>query len=195
MTRSQRIERACELYSRGYNPTDVARELRIARNTARSYRDIYSQRLKEQKEANPHFLQDLVGNTLAMLEELEQVRRESWRDHDMAKVGVECPRCEEHFEIASLSTRNNIMATILKAQSERAKLFGTMGVKQEFFAMVAGVKAVQDALLVFMARELCPNDRAKLDEYLGTPEIQAYMGGGQLDAIEAQAMISESEVA
>lgn len=179
MTRSQRIERACLLFSRGYTDSDVARDLPVSRNTAHAYRVIYEARLKEHVNENPRFLHDIIGNTRRQIEELEEVRRAMWRDYEDAKTGIEieCENCEEVMviPIASMTTRNSIMANIIKAQDQRAKLYGVLGVKAEFFAMVAGVKALQDALLAFMSAELCPEDRVKLERYLDTPEISQYL--------------------
>lgn len=196
LTRSQRIERACELFSRGYSDSDVARDLPVARNTARAYRAIYEERLKDRTAENPRFLHDIIGNTNRQLEELEQVRNALWKDFEQARSGIEieCENCEEVMivPIASMTTRNSIMANIIKAQDQRAKLYGVIGVKAEFYSMVAGVKAVQDALLAFMSAELCAEDREKLARYLDTPEIAQYLNTSPA-AISAESW--EEEVA
>jgi len=179
MTRSERIERASELFGRGWTDADVMRELKVARNTVRSYRVIYEERLQKTLVENPRFLQDVAGNTMRMLQEYEEVRRTAWMEHHKAgkSIKVECPRCERSFKIPSpdYDTRNKLLKTVLAAQEGRAKLFGTLGVKQEFLAMVANVERVQQALIKFMTEELCDHDREKLLAYLSTPEIAQYM--------------------
>lgn len=188
-TRSQRIERATELFSRGYSNMDVARDIGISRNTATAYRKIYEERLKTKTAENPRFLHDIIGNTVRQIEELDEARKALWKDYELARVGleIECESCEEVMlvPVASMTTRNSLMANIIKVQDQRSKLYGVIGVKAEFFAMVAGVKAVQDALLAFMSAELCPADRAKLDRYMDSPEIAQYLTGAP-EAIEAQ---------
>lgn len=188
LTRGERTERAFDLFSRGYSNADVARKLRVHRNTAANYRVLYEEKLKQAKLDNPAFLQDILGNTLRLVGELEQIQREAWRNHEKAKrkTTVECPHCEKivFHEDSDPVLRDRILNTLLKAQSERAKLMGVIGVKAEFMALVAQVKAVQDKLLTFMATELCEADREKLDRYLSGSEMSAYMGSS--GAIEAE---------
>jgi hypothetical protein len=186
-SRSERIELACELFGKAWSDSDVARELKVARNTARSYREIYEQRLKKATEDNPRFLQNIVGNTMRMIEENLLIVKTAWQEYHRATkpIKVECPRCERGFKIPSpdYDTRNKLLKTILSAHETRAKLYGAMGVKQEFVAMVANVERAQKKLIEFMVNELCDGCRDKLLAYMSTPEMAQYLSpAGEIEA-------------
>jgi tRNA G26 N,N-dimethylase Trm1 len=174
------------LFQRGFSDTDVSRKLKVARNTAKAYRTIYERKITEEARANPRLLQDVLGNTIRMLGEYEHIRKAAWKEYAKAdrKVEMECPHCEEVVQIIypDPELRNKLLNTAMKAQSERAKLYGTMGVKADALAAIAAVKHVQDALIKFMTEMLCDADRAKLITYLTSPEMAPYMGAaGTID--------------
>lgn len=183
LNRSERIERAVELYNRGWTITDVARDLKVAMNTARAYKEIYESQLNQQVEDNPRYLQDIVGNTTRMIQENETVRRDAQKLLKSAEkpVKVTCERCEHTFKIPAqdYDVRNRILKTILSAQESRAKLFGAMGVKAEFVAMVASVGKVQEKLIQFMQDELCDEDRNKLLAMLASLDDGRYTNNAE----------------
>lgn len=147
----QRKEVAFELFKKGYTNAETAREIGIHPDTVTRYRRAYEERLAEEVSANPHLLRDVLGNTLRSLEELDRVRAAAWKDYQ---------------EATSATAKKGFLDLAIKAQSERAKLFGLMGVKQDTLVYINGVKEVQDKLMDFMTKELCPADRAKLEKYL-----------------------------
>jgi transposase-like protein len=147
----QRREMSAVLFARGYTNAEVAREMDIHPDTVTRYRRWYEDSLAEQAKNNPHMLRDVLGNTLRTLEELDRVRVAAWKDYE---------------ESVTPTARKGFLDVITKAQSERAKLFGLMGVKQDTLVYINGVKEVQDKLMDFMTKELCPADRTKLETYL-----------------------------
>lgn len=147
----QRRETAGQFFSKGYTNAEVAREMGIHPDTVTRYRRWYDDKLAEQVRANPHMLRDVLGNTLRSLEELDRVRAEAWKNYEATQLP---------------SIKKDFLKISLAAQSERAKLFGLMGVKQDTMIYINGIKELQDKLLDFMQKELCPADRTKLEEYL-----------------------------
>lgn len=194
-TRSERIETASDYFRRGYSDSDVARKLKIARQTAAAYRVIYEQRLKEKTADDPAFLQDVVGNTNRMLSELDQIIRNVWKDVDQAdkKIKIRCDNCEEISLVVlpDLDLKAKLYGLALKAQQDRSKLYGVIGVKAEVIAKIQAVEFVQNALLKFMAEKLCQHDREALVEFLTSPALAPYMGG-QAGVIEAESWEDEA---
>lgn len=147
----QRKEVAFSLFVKGYTNAEVAREIGIHPDTVTRYRRSHEERLTAEAAANPHLLRDVLGNTLRSLEELDRVRMEAWKQYEAA---------------TSATVKKDFLNVITKAQSERAKLFGLMGVKQDTLVYINGVKQAQDKIMDFMAKELCAADRRKLEAYL-----------------------------
>lgn len=180
LTLSQRREKAFRLFLKGYTNADVARELGVTADTVTSYRRLYEERLADEAEHNPQLLRDVLKNTVQALYELDAIRMEAWaaldpKDH-------ECEECGCH--LMGHQSRNQYLSTLVKAQEQRAKLFGLFGVKQEFMAHVFTVQGAQNKILEFLARSLCPTDRLAFQRFLDSPEMQAYQN---LTALEAPA--------
>ncbi len=169
LTLSERREAAFRLFLRGFTNAQVARQLGVTDDTVTNYRRIYEDRIAAEAAHNPALLRDVLANTIRAMEELEEVRREAW-----ASLNAEhsCEECNCH--LMSHQSRNQYLSTLLKAQEQRGKLFGLFGVKQEFAVMVFNVKAAQDKILEFLARNLCPTDRSAFQRFLDGPEMQAY---------------------
>lgn len=147
----QRKEVAFELFKKGYTNAEVAREVKIHPDTAKRYRDAYETALAAEVASNPGLLRDVLGNTLRSLEELDRARAAAWKDYQ---------------EATSASAKKGFLDLVIKAQGERAKLFGLMGVKQDTLVYINGVKEMQDRLMDFLQRELCPADRKKIEKFL-----------------------------
>lgn len=170
---SQRRERAFELFARGYTNADVARDLTVHADTVARYRELYNERIHAQAAANPNFLKDVVTNTMRSLEELDRIRADAWQHMESRTVRVEheCPECEhqwvekERVEISD-QTRAQYHNVLLKAQDQRSKLFGVLGVKQEVFVAIMQVKIVQDRILEWMAQNLEGDVRDALADFL-----------------------------
>lgn len=165
----ERRRRAFELFLQGQTVSEVAEELRISLNTAIRYKKRYEGELAEQAAANPSLLRNHLENTVRALNELDLVRRKAWDSYEGS---------------TSDQTRAQMLNIALKAQSERAKLFGLFGVKQEYFAHVQQVNLIQQRLLSFMARELCAEDRTKLELYI-TTELREFLEAPPLPALQA----------
>jgi hypothetical protein len=147
----QRKEVAFELFKKGYTNAEVAREVKIHPDTAKRYRDAYEAQLAAEVASNPGMLRDVLGNTLRSLEELDRARAAAWKDYQ---------------ESTSSTAKKGFLDLVIKAQGERAKLFGLMGVKQDTLVYINGVKEMQDRLMDFLQRELCAADRTKIEKFL-----------------------------
>lgn len=96
-----------------------------------------------------------------------------------------CPSCEADVTVpaSSHSLLNQYLATLIKAQEQRAKLFNLFGVKQEYFLHVSAIQQVQTKLLEFMRISLCADDRSKLEEFMAT-ELAPYMEQAPMMALD-----------
>lgn len=148
---SARKERAFELFAQGARVIDVARDVEVAWDTAKRYKDAYDDMITSQAQDNPDVLLDVVGNTFRMLVELDQARQEAWDRYRRAR---------------SDAARVSFLNLAVKIQSDRAKLFGLLGVKPEYAARVEKIRVTQGRLIEFMSTELCDVDREKLISYL-----------------------------
>lgn len=179
-SRSERIEIASEYFRRGYGPTEVARKLKISRNTAARYKEIYEERLEARAAKNAHQFNNHPLNAQRMLDELEEARRLAFDEFKKAdrKAMVTCEHCEEEMIIAvpDPDVKAKFLALILRAQQDRSKLFGALGVKADVLAAISAVKFVQEQMLKWMTDNLCVADREKLMAFLMSPEMAPYMG-------------------
>ena len=197
LTREERLSQAFEGFAMGMSDVSIAKQLKVTRQTVGTYRGIYEERLSARARANPNLLRDVLKNTMRALEELDRIREEIWQHMQPRKAVTEhtCPECDAEFTekeyiYVTDDTRSKYIGHLLKAQETRAKLLGVIGVKTEVIAAVMGVKTVADALMAFMAENLCAEDRAKLEELLMGPELRAYVAGDSnvLDVIDADVL-------
>lgn len=194
--REERLQDAFECFAKGMNDTAAARIVGVTRQTAAVYRGLYEKGLHARAQTNPRFLQEIVANTFRALEELDLVRADAWKQLEPRKVKrtIECPNCEHEWKETELypvsdQSRAQYHNVLLKAQSERAKLLGLLGVKHEMFVAIMQVKFVQDKLLEFMSRSLCAECREALEGFLMLPELVDYMGTGNvLDVVDTTAV-------
>lgn len=199
-----RKEIAYRRFAQGYRNTAIAAEIQVTPDTVARYRSAYEADISDLARSNPRMLQDVVANTLRSLNEIDLVRHNAWeRIEQGGRVQlVECDNCEHEVEVEfpiSDQNRNGLLSTILKAQEQRAKIYGVFGVKAEFLQQVANVKIVQELLIGWMRNNLCETDRAKLEEFMVT-ELREYMGdedapntlevsGGQLAELASAAQV------
>lgn len=172
---SKRRERAFILFARGYTNTAVAQDLKVHMDTVAGYRAKYEESIHAQAAANPDFLSQVLANTVRALAELDSIREDAWKhlEDRVVREEHECPRCEHTWTTKvrvaiSDQTRAQYHNVLLKAQSERSKLFGLLGVKAEMLAHVENVNTVQRLMLAWMAENLCAMDREKLAHYVET---------------------------
>lgn len=182
---SERREQAFLLFARGYTNSDVARKVKINKDTAASYRALYEQRVHAQAAANPTFLRDVLSNTIRALEELDQIRADAWKQISEDRTmlyDLECESCGTSLE-ARLpwplgdEARTKYQNILLKAQDQRSKILGVLGVKAEVIAAMTQIKIVQDLMLKFMVEKLCADDKRALEDFLTSPEMTQYTGG------------------
>lgn len=151
MGMGQRKEKARELFARGYRNAEVAREVGVHPDTVTRYRREYDEALREQAAANPRLLADVVQNTVQSLQHIDEVYKEAWVRY-------------EHAESAQVKA--TFLNTALKAEGERAKILGLMGVKGDTLAFVQRIKAQQDALIEHMREHLCNECRPTLIDFI-----------------------------
>lgn len=181
LTLSQRREKAYELFARGYTNKDVKERLHVSNDTVANYRKQYNERIHAQAAANPKLLQDVVSNVIRTLEELDQIRADAWKKMEprTRKVKIECPECGhrwkevESYEVSD-QTRAQYLNVLLKAQNERNKLFGVIGIKQEAFSMMMQTQIVQNRIIEWMMNNLEGDIREALANFLET-ELSEYM--------------------
>lgn len=174
---SERRERAFDLFRKGYTNADVARKVRVTSDTAAAYRKRFEELIQKQVADRPDLLSDVLGNTWRVVEETDMVRADAWRRlgkkrvHYCEECGEPCG-CEQDPPHSAISAYHS---TLLKAQDIRMKVFGLLGVKQEYFIRVQEIEALQRKLLEFMSSSLCAADRDRLEAFLGSqlPELMA----------------------
>lgn len=193
---SQRREEAFKLFARGYSNVDVAQELKVSRNTVASYRERYEQSIHAQAAAKPGFLREVLANTIRSLEEVDAIRADAWKQLKNRKLRytAQCPDCEHEFELKldmpiSDQSRAQYHNVLLKAQDQRGKILGVLGVKAEVLAAITQVKAVQDAILKWMMENLTGEQRTKLLAFMEA-ELSDYLSmdspTAALDIIDAE---------
>ena len=190
------------MFAKGYTNADVARSLKINKDTAASYRTLYESRVHAQAAANPGFLRDVLSNTMRALNELDQIRADAWKQISEKRYHVfqvECDPCGEVTETkvnVPLGDDNRVkyQNVLLKAQDQRAKILGVLGVKAEVIAAMMQIKVVQDQILRWLTENLEGELRERLTEFL-TTELADYMGNqNALEVLDIEA-IEEHSVA
>jgi hypothetical protein len=182
---SERREKAFELFAKGYTNVDVAKRLRINKDTAGKYRTLYDKRIHAQAAANPGFLRDVLANTIRALEELDQIRADAHQqisDKRTIKRTIECEHCGEESELRldwpiGDDARTKYLNVLLKAQDQRSKILGVLGVKSEVIAAMMQIKVVQDAILRWLVENVKGELRDSLDDFL-TTTLSEYLGAG-----------------
>lgn len=180
LSASQRKEKAHDLFSRAWKNADVARELSVTPETVKRYRDEYEESIRRQAAENPRLLVNVIENTVRALNELDQLRRNVWDDYETVP--------------ATSPLRAAYGKQLLSINTERAKLFGLFGVKQEYFLHVQNVQAMQNRLLEWMRANLCQTDREALERFI-SEELSVFMDNRQVTPINASVQIGPGDVA
>jgi transposase-like protein len=147
----QRKDKARELFIKGYTNAEVAREVGVHPDTVTRYRREYEQSVRDAANNNPTLLRDVVQNTVQALEHLDRVRAEAWKRYESAETG---------------QVKATFLNTVLKAEGERAKILGLMGVKGDTLAFVQRIKAQQEQLTEHMRENLCDECRPMLIDFI-----------------------------
>lgn len=192
---TERKQLAFDRFAQGGRNAAIARELQVGADTVARYRAEYEASLHEVARDNPRLLQNVVENTIRMLNEADLIKSNAWErinnGDKVEYISVECPECEEDIEVEvthpiSDQNRTALLNTIMKTQDHKAKIYGVFGVKAEFLQQVANVKMVQELLIGWMRNNLCEADRDKLEEFMTTGEMAELMGiEGAPNTIEA----------
>jgi transposase-like protein len=169
----QRRETAMRRFLQGYTNTDIAREIGVTDETVARYRAEYEDQIRTQARERPDLLIRVVDNTILTLQELELVRQTTW---------------EEYQECESANTRTSLLNTLVKIGQQKAQLFGLFGVRQEYFLHVQKTERFQQALLEWMRRELCAEDRNKLEAFITQAARDFFGEDHTTPAIEATAL-------
>jgi hypothetical protein len=158
---TERREAAGALIRKGFTNAEIARKLRVSPDTAAGYRKWNEERHKQEIADNPHFMNEVLSNTLRNLREIDEVRKEAWKQYHTAEV--------KQVKLQALNT-------VRACQQDRARIYGLLGVDQATSAMYANIKFVQDRILEFLNQELCDVDRERLRRMLISPEFKKYFG-------------------
>lgn len=201
MSLKQRREKAFDLFLKGYSDLEVAQRLKVTRQTVNNYRRRYEETIHDEARSNPTLLREVVANTMRSLHELERVRSEAWKSMEDRTVEAEftCTECGEvnvvrHSEPVSDQSRTQFLNVLLKAQDQRAKLFGVIGVKADMLVAVAQVKIIQEKIIRFIQTELDAASRERLEAFLiaEMPELSGEAPvSTALDAVDVE-VLSES---
>lgn len=167
LNRTQRLERAFAYFDKGYGNADVTRILKISRETTRKYRRLYEEDIQTRVSENPRMLTDVLGNTIRVIGEIDLVRKDAWArlDDDKRKRSHRCPECGCHHRLAA-NEATAFQKVILDAADKRMRLFGLLGVKQEYFIHVQRIQLLQTKIIQFLETELCDEDRRKFEQFL-----------------------------
>jgi hypothetical protein len=166
---SERREKATEYFLKGLTVADVAHKLNVTWDTAKGYKRWFEENVRSEAADNPHILSDVITNTFRALASSDQVMAALWKEYHTAD---------------SKQLRVQTLNAIRAVQQDKAKLFGLLGIKHEFYAKVQVVNAVQMKLLAFLQSELCEADRRKIDAFLTSPEIMRYMQESDMPLVE-----------
>lgn len=161
MTLHERREEAASLFLKGFSVSEVAKRLGVTWDTAKGYKQWHEDRISHEAATNPQLLSDVLRNTIESLQEKDQIRAAAWRTY--------------HTSI-SQQVKLQALNTARAASSDKDKLYGLLGVKQDFYVLVQNVTVVQNLILEFLQRELCEDDKTKLEDFLSRPEVQQFMG-------------------
>ena len=154
MALAARRRRAKELFTRGFGPHEVAQETGVTLDTARRYHRQFADEIRDQANANPHLLRDLLPNTVRALSEIDQVRQEAWRNYQTSR---------------SDSAKSTFLSLALKAGAERHKVLQLFGVKAEYMGQVALLQRQQEALIKFLSEhEFCDRDREQIIDFIAS---------------------------
>lgn len=166
LNRQQRLERSFEMFAKGYRNVDVRRRLKISADTCRRYRQLYEEHLQHEVTDNPRMLTDVLGNTVRVIEEIDLVKKDAWGRLDK-RQGREhyCEECECHIPL-SISEAVALERVILETTQQRMRLFGLLGVKQEYFIHVQRIQLIQAKIIEFLQSELCEDDRRKFERFM-----------------------------
>lgn len=190
---------AFSLFAKGYTNADVAKKIRVNKDTAASYRTLYEQRIHAQAAANPSFLRDVLANTMRALEELDQIRSDAWKQISEDRYytfETECDHCGEDIKKrvkVPIGDDNRVkyQNVLLKAQDQRSKILGVLGVKAEVIAAMTQIKIVQDQILRWLTENVEGELRDRLETFL-TTELREYMDGSStahvLDVIDIESV-------
>lgn len=178
LSRAERLDKAFDYFRMGYSDADVARRLKLHPDTIASYRRKFEDRIQDAVRERPELLNDVLGNTYRVLDELNMVIKDAWKRIGRKRVGI-CQSCYEecgHDHPLAPSAVAGFHNIILKATEDRIKVYGLLGVKQEYFMRVQQIEQLQRRILDFMAGEFCEMDRRKLANFMAglageTPEL------------------------
>lgn len=195
LTLRQRREESFKLFAKGWSDVDVAKKLKVSRETASNYRKRYEAQLSEAAKGNPQFLRDVLTNTHRALSELDMIRADAWDRLDAKRseyLDIECPECGETHRLkvqlpVSDQARVQYQNVLLKAQDQRAKILNVLGVKQEFFIHVQNVNIVQAEILKWLQQNLPADLRESLADFI-SGDLAPYMDSLDMPVIETTAI-------
>lgn len=113
----EKLEKVSELYLKGFNYSQIARELGITPVHAKSLVDEYKEFIHDRAQEDPELLDRLVENTMEVLETISMIAKEAWDTYEQAKS----------YEM--IQQRNASLKNLMDINEKKAKLLQLMGAK------------------------------------------------------------------
>lgn len=111
----EKLEKVAELHLKGYNYSQIARELSITPAHAKHLVDEYKQFIHDRAQDDPELLDRLLENTMEVMETMDMINKEAWETYQQAK----------DFEM--IQQRNASLKNLMDITERKAKLLNLMG--------------------------------------------------------------------
>lgn len=187
----EKLEKVAALHLKGYNYSQIGRELNVTPAHAKHLVEEYKEFVKERAQSDPDLLDRLVENTLEVLETVDMISREAWETYEQAK----------DFEM--IQQRNASLKNLMDITDRKAKLLNLMGGNVDSGATARLRKAERvNEIVSSIIKEViadCPNCRVeaqiKLQEAFSLMDREeAAADMEELPAIEKAEVIDVEEV-
>lgn len=111
----EKLEKVAELHLKGFNYSQISRELDITPAHAKHLVDEYKDFVRDRAQEDPDLLDRLVENTMEVLETMNMISKEAWETYEQAK------------EFEMIQQRNAGLKNLMDINERKAKLLNLMG--------------------------------------------------------------------
>lgn len=152
------FQKASSYFLKGWNHAEIARELDIpivkAKHLIKEYKEFIQQRAQD----DPDFLDRLAENTLELLDEVDQLKREAWEVYELAKDNQVMSQMAPALKLAGEFT------------DKRAKLLQLMGARTDS-GSTARMKRAEEVnrIVTYILRDVvsdCPKCKVEVQAQL-----------------------------
>jgi transcription elongation factor Elf1 len=147
------LDQVAELMPKGYNEREIARALDIPLNQAKMLVKEYHEAISKRVMDDPDFLDRLQENTMAALEGMDMIIRETWEAYDSAKAMDMIPQMTNLLKLAG------------DLAEKRAKLLQLMGAKVDsgFMARMNRLEQVNDIVSRVLKETIAHCDKCRME--------------------------------